>query len=258
MIGIFVAVEGVDGVGKTTFIEGLRKRVSEAIQAGTHPFERYQGVEVVSDFKDDFGQILRKAIMSPVPHPVVSDVAAILAARSHLVNGVIAPAIAQGKVVLCDRFTRSTMAYQVGLHGFNRDTLQSVMDAVGLWKRVPDLELFLDAEADVILSRKPEVDDRMEEASRNQLDRFCQIFRHARDTLPAYPSMVIDASLTAEGVLEKGWDELKRFVRFHQTAGLSFNVTDHRITREVRDAAEEISPAELLGIVSSQTSSSLS
>lgn len=103
--GIFITFEGGDGAGKTTHINFLAKVL------------RGLGREVVclrEPGGTSIGESLRKVVLD-ANNSVMADETELLiyeAARAQIVNEVIAPALAAGKVVLCDRFYDSTVAYQ--------------------------------------------------------------------------------------------------------------------------------------------------
>lgn len=111
--GIFITFEGGEGAGKTTHIRFL----SEALRA--------HGREVLclrEPGGTEVGEQLRAVVLDPA-NDGMSDEAELLiyeAARAQLVAQVVAPALARGAVVLCDRFTDSTVAYQACGRGLPR------------------------------------------------------------------------------------------------------------------------------------------
>jgi dTMP kinase len=135
MPGRFFAFEGVDGSGKST----QARLCAEKLLA--------QGYDVVS-VREPGGTPLSTAIRELVldPSRQVAPSAELLlymAARAQLVAEVIAPALAQGKVVISDRFGWSTLAYQGFGRGIDRETIDSLMHAAcgDIW---PDLMIVLD------------------------------------------------------------------------------------------------------------------
>ena len=111
--GIFITFEGGEGAGKTTHIRFL----SETLRA--------HGREVLclrEPGGTEVGEQLRAVVLDPA-NGGMSDEAELLiyeAARAQLMAQVIAPALARGAVVLCDRFTDSTVAYQAYGRGLPR------------------------------------------------------------------------------------------------------------------------------------------
>ncbi len=110
--GVFVTFEGGEGAGKTTHIRFL----AEALEA--------HGSEVVclrEPGGTQIGEKLRSIVLDPA-NARMSDECELLiyeAARAQIVSEVIAPALDRGAVVLCDRFTDSTFAYQVRGRGLD-------------------------------------------------------------------------------------------------------------------------------------------
>ena len=92
-----------------------------------------------------------------------------LASRAQLVEQVIKPALREGKLVLCDRFGDSTLAYQGYGHGLNLDTLRTMLD-FATDKLKPDLTLLLDVDVETGLQRKRKEDEW------NRLDAYALAF----------------------------------------------------------------------------------
>jgi dTMP kinase len=116
MNGTFISFEGIDGAGKSTHIAGL----SAAFQA--------QG-RVVTLTREPGGTPLAEQLRALVlndPMDAMTEALLVFAARRDHVVQVIQPALARGEVVLCDRFTDATFAYQGGGRGFDRAVLSTL------------------------------------------------------------------------------------------------------------------------------------
>ena len=102
MTGYFISFEGGEGVGKSTQIARLAERL------------RSEGRDVVVTFEPggtDLGQAVRSILLTPGNHVTSRSEALLYAAdRAHHVETVIEPALAAGKVVICDRYADSTYA----------------------------------------------------------------------------------------------------------------------------------------------------
>src|SRR5690606_7859610 len=132
---MFISLEGPDGSGKTSQIPEL----SAAIQAAG-----YDLVVTREPGGTAIGDQIRAGIMdlgNTAMHPT-SEILLFQASRAQLVNEVIRPALARGKVVLCDRYADSTLAYQGYGHETDLVELRQVIDFAtgGL---IPDLTLYL-------------------------------------------------------------------------------------------------------------------
>ena len=140
--GRFISLEGVDGAGKSTHAAWL----ADALTARGHRIVRTR-----EPGGTPLGEALRDLLLS---QPMAHDTEALLmfAARREHVVSVIAPALAHGDWVLCDRFTDATFAYQGGGHGVPADFLSE------LARRVhhdchPDLTLLFDVPPEVSRTR---------------------------------------------------------------------------------------------------------
>ena len=114
--GLFLSFEGIDGAGKSTHIEALAERL------------RAQGRQVVLTREPGgtpLAEKLRLLILNDAMDPLTESLLVFAARRDHI-QTVIAPALAAGSVVLCDRFTDATFAYQGGGRGFDVAVLQQL------------------------------------------------------------------------------------------------------------------------------------
>ena len=128
--GVFISFEGIDGAGKSTHIEAL---------AGAF---RAAGRTVVLT-REPGGTPLAEKIRALVLHEPMGPLTEALlmfAARRDHIEQVIAPALARGEVVLCDRFTDATFAYQGGGRGFDLDSL-SKLELLAQDRQAPEANL---------------------------------------------------------------------------------------------------------------------
>jgi dTMP kinase len=136
--GRLISIEGVDGAGKSTVAAQLAQKLREA----GFPLQmvREPGGTRVSEK-------IREVLLDPLNQEMTPRAEAMLyaAARLQLINQVIVPSLAAGMVVICDRYTDSTLAYQGGGRGLEPDWLRCLnqLTTEGL---VPDLTLLLDVE----------------------------------------------------------------------------------------------------------------
>jgi len=157
MKGLFVTLEGPEGAGKSTNREYLADRL------------RACGVDVVLTREPGgtpLAERIRELLLTPADEPMAVDTELLLvfAARAQHLARVIRPALERGAVVLCDRFTDATYAYQGGGRGLSIERIAQLEVFVQGELR-PDLTLIFDLPVEVGLARA---------AARGRLDRFEQ------------------------------------------------------------------------------------
>jgi dTMP kinase len=147
MKGLLLVVDGIDGAGKS----GTVTRIS-------HWFEQAQVPHIVTREPGgtDLAEFIRLGLRHGFEgiHEDVDPVAAMLlfnAARAQHVALKIRPALQEGKVVICDRFFDTTLAYQGAGMGVDKDTLRGIHElAIGMY---PDMTLLMDGPPEVFLQR---------------------------------------------------------------------------------------------------------
>lgn len=159
---MFITLEGPEGSGKSSQLPDLAEFLSG------------QGWDVLTTREpggtpigDQIRQILMRLDNQEL-HPR-TEILLFLASRAQLVEQVIKPALREGKLVLCDRFGDSTLAYQGYGHGLNLDTLHTMLD-FATDKLKPDLTLLLDVDVETGLQRKRKEDEW------NRLDAYALAF----------------------------------------------------------------------------------
>ena len=143
----FISFEGIDGAGKSTHIEGLAQWFKSRGHVVT--LTREPGGTPLAE---KFRELALHESMDPLTEALVM----FAARREHLVQ-VIEPALARGEVVLCDRFTDATFAYQGGGRGFDWNVLkaleQMVQNVPAATLRQPDLTIWFDLDPAVAAQR---------------------------------------------------------------------------------------------------------
>lgn len=155
MSGLFITLEGPEGAGKSTNRDYLATRLGEL------------GLEVLLTREPGgtpLAERIRELLLAPSDEPMAADTELLLvfAARAQHLAQVIRPALARGCVVLCDRFTDATYAYQGGGRGLSQARIATLENFVQGELR-PDLTLVFDLPVEIGLARA---------AARGQLDRF--------------------------------------------------------------------------------------
>ena len=153
--GLFITIEGIEGVGKSTNIDVLVDTLQAAgvrVEVTREP----GGTPLAEDIRD---LLVRQ---SDEPMPEIAELLLVFAARSLHVNNVIIPALEAGTWVVSDRFTDSSRAYQGGGRGIPMETINRLAGWVHGDVR-PDLTILLDAPVDIGMQRA---------GRRGELDRF--------------------------------------------------------------------------------------
>ena len=162
--GLFITLEGVEGSGKSTQICHLAKVLTKA---------GYRVLQTREPGGTATAEAIRHILLtasSKEPVTPQAEALLILAARSQHVTHLIEPALQNGTVVLCDRFSDSTLAYQGFARGLDLQWLKEANEVAtnGL---APDLTLVLDLPISVGLARR-----RADRGQQNRLDREAERF----------------------------------------------------------------------------------
>jgi len=159
---MFITFEGPEGSGKTsqlpalaTYLEGLGYKVVCTREPG--------GTAISDQIREVLTSMKNQEL-----HPR-TEILLFLAARAQLVEQVIKPALEAGKIVLCDRYGDSTLAYQGYGHGLDLKILRQMLE-FATDHLTPDLTLLLDLEVEVGLARKKKG------AEWNRLDAYALAF----------------------------------------------------------------------------------
>ena len=144
--GLFISFEGIDGAGKSSHIDGLATAF------------RAQGRTVVVSREPGgtpLAEKLRELVLNDSMDSLTESLLIFAARRDHL-RSVIEPALARGEVVLCDRFTDATFAYQGGGRGFDTEVL-SLLERLAQTGLAPDANLMREPDLTVWFDLAPEV-----------------------------------------------------------------------------------------------------
>ena len=192
--GFFITFEGIEGVGKTTQIQKAFD-----LLAANHP----ENVIITREPGGTrTGETIRNIILQADGERIdgITEMLLLFAARRQHIRDVIEPSLDAGRIVLCDRFTDATFAYQGGGRGVNEQLIARLQEMVQGTLR-PDLTFLLDAAPEVGLKRIRERSepDRFEVETMN----FFQRVRHKYlDLAEQHPERihVINAAREADEV----------------------------------------------------------
>ena len=220
MVGTFIVLEGGEGSGKSTQARTLHDRLLlEGFSSlllhdpGGTPI----GDEVRRLLKAQLGnsqsvkQGKRRVSISPMAELLLFS-----AARAELVDGVLRPALDEGRVVVCDRFTPSTIAYQGYGRGVPLETIDQV-NRLAAGALEPDLVVLLDMPPEDGLRRT--TSRRGEKGHRRFEEEPLEFHRRVREGYLAQAQaepdrwLVVDAALSQERVAEAIWRRVEPLMR---------------------------------------------
>jgi len=200
--GVFITFEGPDGSGKSTQARLLAERlrgegrpVLESVEPGGTPI----------------GQQIRRILLDPANKELTptAELLLMFAARAQNVEQWILPALAQGKIVISDRFTDSSVAYQGAGRGLGLDTVLQ-LDRIACHGLVPDLTICVDIDTETGLARalaRGGAETRLEE----QAVEFHRRAREAYHELARREPQrfrLIDGRGTPEAIAAKVWEQV--------------------------------------------------
>jgi len=205
MRGKFITFEGGEGTGKSTQAALLAHKL-ESLSLGVLLTREPGG--------SPGAEIIRHVLLSGAVKPLGADAEAMLfaAAREDHVRCTIAPALAAGKWVVCDRFADSTRVYQGALGQVDRRLIKG-LERVSIGDLLPDLTLILDVPVDAALERLAlrrgtAAPDRFEAENVEFHEKLREAFRALATDEPER-CVIIDASVPRVQVAKNIWDTVQ-------------------------------------------------
>lgn len=208
--GRFITFEGIDGSGKSTQMRLLAER----LRAGGHDI-----FEAVEPGGTAIGRQIRRILLDAANQDLrpAAELLLYFASRAQNVDECIQPAIVQGKIVLCDRFTDSTVAYQGHARGLGEETVLA-LDRIACRGLTPDLTLLIDVDVECGLARartrnagggtaETRMDDQSIEFHRKVREAYLKLAKRHADRF-----RVIDGRGAPETVAERVWESVAAHV----------------------------------------------
>jgi dTMP kinase len=208
--GKFITFEGIDGSGKTTQMRLLAERLrgeSRNVFETVEPGGTAVGRQIRRILLDSANQDLRP----------MAELLLYFASRAQNVEQCILPALQAGKIVLCDRFTDSTVAYQGYARGLGAETVMA-LDRIACQGLTPDLTLLIDVDVEMGLARmrarnvsgqlnETRLDDESQEFHSKVRDAYLTIARQHAGRF-----RVIDGRGAPDEVAARVWENVRSHV----------------------------------------------
>ena len=208
MSGLFITFEGIEGCGKSTQVERLAKRLAK---------EGHETLTLREPGGTPIGEAIRDVVKFPPGHnPISPDTELLLmnASRAQLVQQAIRPALANGAIVLCDRFYDSSLAYQGHGRGLDLAKVQKAID-LAIDGIKPNLTLLLDIPLSVSQTRVSdrlqstgEIQDQFDESGTKFFERVLDGFHILAKAEPAR-FRIINGDKSADNVTEEIWNSIQ-------------------------------------------------
>jgi dTMP kinase len=191
----FIVFDGPEGCGKSTQTQLLHRALET------------QGLEVLS-VRDPgttrIGEQVRAILLNPDHREMGMrcEMLLYMAARAQMMAEVIGPALDAGKVVICDRFVSSTLAYQLGGEGMSAAEIKAVAQ-IAIRGRWPDLVIILDMPVEKSMERLKRAKDRIEQRPMEYHRQVHENYLAQASGDPRY--CLINADRDAEAVRADVW-----------------------------------------------------
>lgn len=191
--GLFITFEGADGCGKTTQLNMLKNYLSDRgfdVVATREPGAKGLGEKVREILLNYDGEVSDRC-----------ESFLFLADRAQHIDMIVNPAIEKGQIVLCDRHTDSTVAYQGYGRGLDIDRI-NMLNNLATAGRMPDLTFVFDVDIETSMKRVGKEKDRMESAGDDFFNRVRRGYLEIAKNEPKRVK-VIDSTGSIEDVFEQ-------------------------------------------------------
>ena len=209
--GQFITLEGPDGSGKSTQFRLLSKRLAAA---------GFAVLESAEPGGTPIGRQIRRILLDSMNRDLAptAELLLMFAARAQNVEQWILPALREGKIVLSDRFTDSTLAYQGAARGLGADVVLQV-DRIACHGLIPDLTICVDVDTGTGLARAHSRNSDSSALDESRIDREAVEFHHTvREAYFALAETepnrvrIIDGNKAPDLVADAVWTEVSTYL----------------------------------------------
>ena len=193
MRGKFVTFEGCDGCGKSTQLKMLSEYLTK--ENIPHVFTREPGGSKIAE-------AIREILLNGKNAEMTDECEALLyaAARTQHLHDRVEPALAQGTLVICDRYVDSSLAYQAYARGLGTEFVEKI-NAFAIENYSPDVTIFIDLTPEAAFQRKHGADenDRLEQAG---MEFHQRVYAGYKQLAKDYPERIVcvDGTQSPDGV----------------------------------------------------------
>jgi dTMP kinase len=209
--GLFITFEGPEGSGKSTQLKLLAERLRK---------EGYEVLETAEPGGTPIGSQIRRVVLDSKNRDLspTTELLLMFASRAQNVDQYIVPALSKGTIVLCDRFTDSSLVYQGIARGLGADTVYD-LDRIACRGLIPNLTLVIDIDTETGLARARQRSDEKQDVETRLEEEQLLFHRKVRD---AYHQLaqdeprrvkLIDGAQTKQAIAEEVWEHV------HQRTG---------------------------------------
>lgn len=206
MKGKFIVFEGCEGSGKTTHSKLLAEKLIN---------DGYDVIHTQEPGGSPLGLAIRELLLHFEEEKVQprAELLLFLANRAQHVEGKILPAIEEGKIVICDRFTGSTLAYQVGARNLPQSDFIVQMEEYARAALQPDMVVYLEVEPAVGLERKRTGTDRITRIDQEELNFHEAVHDYFRSNLIGQENWVeINSAASQEENEQNVYNTVKEYL----------------------------------------------
>ncbi len=195
---MLITIEGIDGCGKSTLLRGLRINLKDL-----HP------IFTKEPTNSKIGKSLKHILLQPNADPLL-EATLFLADHAAHVSGTIKPALSHKRVVICDRYIDSRIAYQqVSLKNYMVDPKQFLKKAHEGWTVIPDLTIYIDILPETAIER---ISHRTNQEHFEKLELLREIEENYKELIRENPKrfVVINGNNPKEQILKESEQEIRK------------------------------------------------
>lgn len=206
--GIFITFEGGEGAGKTTLIDGIEKELKT---------KKFSLVRTREPGGSQLGESIRSILLDKNQPPMspYAELSLFLASRAQHIFEVIGPALEENKIVLCDRFNDSSIAYQGVARGLG---MQKVAEVCNFFSEglTPHLTFYLDIDPSIGLARvlKSRGQDRIEAETIAFHEKIREAYHQMQQKDP-HRLILLNAENPPDVVLNQALNYIESIVKLH-------------------------------------------